>query len=150
MILHFIKKGVLKNRLSMLLLCIALLLSTQAIEAVEVIVNANTVGRLKDSNELRAIFSLRTLYWINGERIKVFVLPDNNVVHKAFVKEKLGMFPHQLRRTWDRMTYTGTGQPPVTVGSITEMLDKVQHTNNAIGYIDRRIENESIHYFDVQ
>ena len=134
----------------MLLLCIALLLSTQAIEAVEVIVNANTVGRLKDSNELRAIFSLRTLYWINGERIKVFVLPDNNVVHKAFVKEKLGMFPHQLRRTWDRMTYTGTGQPPVTVGSITEMLDKVQHTNNAIGYIDRRIENESIHYFDVQ
>jgi hypothetical protein len=97
---------------------------------------------------LRAIFTLRTLYWPNGEKIRVFVLPDNNVVHKAFVKEKLGMFPHQLRRTWNRMTYTGTGQPPVTVDSIAEMLDKVQHTDNAIGYIGRRAEDESIHYFN--
>ncbi len=139
-----------QNRLSIskLLLCIALLLNVQTLKATEVVVSANTIEQLKDFHELRAIFTLRTLYWPNGERIRVFVLPDNNEVHKEFVKEKLGMFPHQLRRTWNRMTYTGTGQPPVTVDSIAEMLDKVQHTDNAIGYIDRRVEDESIHYFD--
>ncbi len=104
--------------------------------------------QLKGFHELRAIFSLRTLYWPNGEKIRIFVLPDNNAVHKEFVKEKLGMFPHQLCRTWNRMTYTGTGQPPVTVDSIAEMLDKVQHMDNAIGYIDRRVEGESIYYFN--
>ncbi|MCF7970266.1 MAG: hypothetical protein K9L22_03755 [Methylococcaceae bacterium] len=93
---------------------------------------------------------MRSLYWSNGERIRVFVLPDDNLVHKEFVKEKLDMFPHQLRRTWNRMTYTGTGQPPVTVDSIADMLEKIKQTDNAIGYIDRRIEDESIHYFDAQ
>ncbi len=150
MILHFINKGVPQKRLSIsaLLLCIALLLNAQTVNASEVIVSANTIEQLKDFHELRAIFSLRTLYWPNGEKIRIFVLPDNNAVHKEFVKEKLGMFPHQLRRTWNRMTYTGTGQPPVTVDSIAEMLDKVQHTDNAIGYIGRRVEGESIHYFN--
>jgi len=152
MIFYFINKDMPQNRLSIstLLLCITLLLNVQVLNATEVIVNANTVGQLKNIHELRTIFSLRTLYWSNGERIKVFVLPDDNIVHKAFVKEKLGMFPHQLRRTWDRMTYTGTGQPPVTVDSIAEMIDKIKHTENAIGYIDRRIEDESVHYFDTQ
>lgn len=133
-----------------LLLCIVLLLNAQALEATEVIVSANVIGQLKDIHELRAIFSLRSLYWSNGERIRVFVLPDDNLVHKEFVKEKLDMFPHQLRRTWNRMTYTGTGQPPVTVDSIADMLEKIKQTDNAIGYIDRRIEDESIHYFDAQ
>jgi hypothetical protein len=64
-------------------------------------------------------------------------LPDNDELHKAFVKETLHMFPHQLRRTWNRMTYTGTGQPPITVYSVAEMLEKVKNTPNAIGYTDK-------------
>ena len=146
--LFFINRYIKQKRLKSLLLCISLCLNAQAVDATEVIVSANAVGQLKNSHKLQAIFSLRTLYWPNGEKIKVFVLPDNNAMHKKFVKEKLGMFPHQLRRTWNRMTYTGTGQPPITVDSIEEMLDKIQHTNNAIGYIDRRVEGESIQYFN--
>ncbi|MCK5356093.1 MAG: hypothetical protein KAJ63_13325 [Methyloprofundus sp.] len=93
---------------------------------------------------------MRTRYWTNGKKIRVFVLPDNNVVHKTFVKQKLHMFPHQLRRTWNRMTYTGTGQPPVTVDSVAEMLEKIKHTKYSIGYIDRRVEDEKIIFFNVQ
>jgi len=55
------------------------------------------------------------------------------------------MFSYQLRRTWNKMAYTRTGQP---VASMAEMLDKVQHMDNAIGYIDRRVEDESIYYFN--
>jgi len=58
------------------------------------------------------------------------------------------MFPYQLRRTWNKMAYTRAGQPPATVASMAEMLDKVQHMDNAIGYIDRRVEDESIYYFN--
>jgi len=119
--------------------------------AVEVVMNAgNSDELLQESYDLRSIFSMRTRYWVNGEKIRVFVLPDDNVLHKAFVKEKLQMFPHQLRRTWNRMTYTGTGQPPVTVDSIEEMLEKIKSTAYSIGYIDRRVDDESIYYFNVQ
>ncbi|NOQ17387.1 MAG: hypothetical protein GQ581_10045 [Methyloprofundus sp.] len=108
----------------------------QRLPATEVITHANAVVQLAQVNDLRAIFSMRLRNWSDGKKIRVFVLPDNNELHKAFVKEKLQMFPHQLRRTWNRMTYTGTGQPPVTVHSIAEMLEKVKNTQNAIGYVD--------------
>ena len=122
-----------------------------SVQAVEVIMNASDSKELTKGNmDLRSIFSMRTRYWANSEKIRVFVLPDNNVLHKAFVKQKLHMFPHQLRRTWDRMTYTGTGQPPITVDSVSEMLEKIKHTKYSIGYIDRRVEDEKIHFFDTQ
>ena len=119
--------------------------------AVEVIMNAVDGEQLMQGrNDLRSIFSMRTRYWANGEKIRVFVLPDDNVLHKAFVKQKLQMFPHQLRRTWNRMTYTGTGQPPITVDSASEMLEKIKHTKYSIGYIDRRVDDEAIHFLDAQ
>ncbi len=136
---------------SRLLLCIMLLLlPMQILFAVEVITHAGSATQLQGNTNLRSIFSMRTRYWPNGEKIRVFVLPDDNEIHKTFVKQKLDMFPHQLRRTWDRMTYTGTGQPPITVHSIAEMLEKIKTTKNSIGYIDRRVEDENIHFFDAQ
>ena len=121
------------------LLCIALnICMLSPALAIDVIINtANNEQFSQAPNNLRAIFSMRTRYWPNGEKIRVFVLPDSHNLHKAFVKEKLQMFPHQLRRTWDRMTYTGTGQPPVTVDSVAKMLEKIKQSKYSIGYIDR-------------
>lgn len=138
------------NKIRQCLLCITVSLCALPAPAVEVIVNSITKDLSIDQNSLRSIFSLRKRVWSNGEKIRIFVLPDNNTIHKKFVKEKLQMFPHQLRRTWNRMTYTGTGQPPVTVDSVSEMLEKIKTTPNSIGYIDRRIEDEAIHYFSAQ
>lgn len=132
------------------LLCVALLFTVCPAYGVEVIVNAKVTERQIGINDLRSIFSLRQRYWTNGEKIRVFVLPDDNIVHKIFVKEKLQMFPHQLRRTWNRMTYTGTGQPPIVVDSVAEMIEKIKNTKYSIGYIDGRIEDENIHIFSAQ
>lgn len=60
------------------------------------------------------------------------------------------MFPHLLRRTWDKMTYTRTGQLPITVDSIAEMLEKIKHTKYSIGYIDRRVGDEEIYFLDAR
>lgn len=134
-----------------LLLCFVCICNIPTVIAIEIIANVDNVGQqLKEVNDLRSIFSLRTRYWENGEKIRVFVLPDDHPVHKVFVKEKLHMFPHQLRRTWNRMTYTGTGQPPIMVNSVPEMIEKIKGTQNSIGYIDMRIKDESIQVFDTQ
>jgi hypothetical protein len=62
-------------------------------------------------------------------------LADDAPLHANFVKHVLGLYPRQLRRVWDRRTYSGTGQAPQQVGSMTEMLSKVANTPGAVGYL---------------
>jgi len=100
--------------------------------------------------ETRAIFAMRQRLWTNGEQIKVFTLADDNPVHKDFVRNNLNMFPHQFRRAWDRMTYTGTGVAPIQLDSEQEMIKKIMNTPNAIGYVSKKPDNAKIRLFDCQ
>ncbi|OOO02786.1 MAG: hypothetical protein USCGTAYLOR_01004 [Chromatiales bacterium USCg_Taylor] len=65
-----------------------------------------------DRGQLRAIFFVRQTKWADG---RVFVLPDRHPLNIRFAKEVLGVYPYQLRSTWDRMVYSGTGVPPTVV-----------------------------------
>lgn len=103
--------------------------------AQEVIVNADVTDRTISQGTARAIFSMRMRQWPSGRPVKVFVLPDQNTVHVSFAKVVLNTFPHQLRRSWDLLVYSGSGQAPTVVESPTEMLQKVSSTAGAIGYL---------------
>lgn len=103
--------------------------------AQEVIVNAGVADRSVSQGTVRAIFSMRLRQWQDGKPVKVFVLPDQNPVHISFAKSRLNTFPHQLRRSWDLLVYSGSGQAPTVVESPTEMLQKVSSTAGAIGYL---------------
>ena len=78
---------------------------------------------------------MRVTRWPDGTPIRVFVLPDRHPVHHRFVKEYLQIFPYQLRNSWDRQVYTGTGQAPVQVKDMEEMHHRVSEASGAIGYI---------------
>lgn len=109
-------------------------------------VNQETVS----VNVLRAIFSMRLKTWPDGKLIKVFVLPDDHPLHHDFAKEKLSVFPYQLRSTWDRLVFSGTGQAPTTVSSNEEMLSKIMDTPGAIGYLETSYLNDKIHVLQIQ
>jgi len=113
-------------------LCSFILLSTT--KATEIIVNNSVPNQHYTLNDIRAIFMMRMTLWANGKPIRVFVLPDNHPTHQAFTKKKLGIFPHQLRRFWNRLVDSGTGNAPTEVHSLTEMLQSVATTPYAIGY----------------
>ena len=85
-----------------------------------------------------------------GRSIRVYVLPDDNAVHVAFSKQILGVFPHQLRTAWDRLVYSGTGQAPLEVASEEEMRARVAGTAGAIGYLSRKMIDESVTVLQVQ
>lgn len=91
-------------------------------------------GALSRSS-LRAIFAMRLSLWPDGKRIQVFVLPDKSPLHRQFSKSMLGLFPYQLRKTWDKGVYSGTGEAPIQVADPAEMLDKIARTPGAIGYL---------------
>ena len=134
-------------------------------EVVVVVNPAAPAGSAIARNTLTAIFGMRLRAWEDGTPIRVYVLPDNHAVHVMFCKQILEVFPHQYRTAWDRLVYSGTGQAPlevgseeemrarvagirgeaaVVVGSEEEMRAKVAGTAGAIGYLSRKMIDESV------
>ena len=101
-------------------------------------------------NSLRSIFSMRQKTWGDGTKIRVFVLADDDELHQAVSKEILNVFPYQLRSMWDRLVFSGTGQAPIKVNSIDEMLAKVASTPGAIGYLRRAKINDTVNVLQIK
>lgn len=108
-----------------------------AMEPYEVVTHPGVKEKSLSKSSLRAIFGMRLHAWPDGTAIRVFVMPDDAPLHAAFSKEKLNVFPYQLRSAWDRLVFSGTGQAPDTVSSPEEMLVKVASTPGAIGYLPK-------------
>ena len=117
---------------------------------IEVVVHPGVGTRQLSRNSLRAIFGMRLRAWQDGSPIRVFVLPDEAKVHNLFAKEKLNIFPYQLRSAWDRLIFSGTGQAPFLVNSEEEMRKRVASTPGAIGYLMRDNIDESIQILHVE
>lgn len=98
-------------------------------------VNAAVPDNAVSKNTIRAIFGVRVRKWSDGSPITVFVLPDNDPLHERFSKSQLNIFPHQLRRAWDRQVYSGTGQAPTEVANEEEMVRQLSETPGSIGYL---------------
>ncbi len=108
-------------------------------------VSTNQLSR----NLLRSIFSMRLRTWQDGPPIKVFVLPDDAPIHSLFAKQQLNIFPYQLRTIWDKFTFTGTGQAPLTVQSEDEMYALITSTPGAIGYLSESRIDEHVRVIHV-
>jgi ABC-type phosphate transport system substrate-binding protein len=138
-------------------LLIYLLLSTfyaigtaGATEPYEVVSNPSVSEKTLSKSSLRAIFGMRLHEWPDGTAIRVFVMPDDSPIHAAFSKEKLNVFPYQLRAAWDRLVFSGTGQAPNSVTSPEEMLAKVASTPGAIGYLTKSRMNGSVNVLQIK
>ena len=109
--------------------------------SIVVIANQGVHEKSLTLGAVRSIFGMRLRSWKRDLPIRVFVFNDYNPVHIEFSKKVLGVFPHQLRWSWDRLVYSGTGQAPTYVKSAEEMLESVKNTPGAIGYINRDREH---------
>jgi len=134
-------------RRTLLIVCIGVTLGVSGLSsrAQQIIVNPKVVDQSLTLNGLRAVFFMRMAQWpSDGQPIKVFVLPDGDPLHIRFSKNRLNVFPRQLRRSWDRLVYSGTGQSPIVVKDEQEMRQRVANTPGAIGYVDEATDNETV------
>jgi len=122
----------------------------QANRQYQVVAHPDVIEKSLSVNVLRAIFSMRLRTWSDGQAVKVFVLEDNNSLHHDFSKEKLNVFPYQLRLAWDRLVFSGTGQAPINVNSQEEMRSKVASTPGAIGYLETIYIDDDIHVLQIR
>ncbi len=115
-----------------------------------VIINPSVGEKTLSANSLRSIYGMHQKTWPDGSKIRVFVLPDDDPLHQGFVKEILNVFPYQLRSTWDRLIFSGTGQAPTKVHSSQEMFQKVSTTPGAIGYLWRAEINGGVNVLQIK
>lgn len=139
--------------LVLICLLLSMLFATRgacATEAYEVIANPSVSEKVLSKSSLRAIFGMRVHAWPDGAAVRVFVMPDDAPLHSAFAKEKLNVFPYQLRSAWDRLVFSGTGQAPDTVASAEEMLARVASTPGAIGYLPKSKIDGRVHALQIK
>lgn len=115
-----------------------------------IVVNAGTKVTKLSQNAVRSIFGMRLRNWPDQQPIQVFVLPDQHPVHQRFAKQVLNIFPNQLRRAWDRLVYSGTGQAPTQVKDEQEMHDSITNTPGAIGYLPEEVLSDGLNTVEVE
>ena len=119
-------------------------------ERVIPVINAHSKQQSISRNGLSAIFKMRLHQWRDGTAVTVFVLKDDNPLHKRFCKEILNVFPHQLRRVWNKLVFSGSGQAPIQLSNIAEMQARIRETPGAIGYLKAGDVTDGIHILDIE
>jgi ABC-type phosphate transport system substrate-binding protein len=115
---------------------LAMLFGSPASYAIEVITNITADTASITTTQLRRIYSMRQVKWANGVPITIFVLSSTNITHQKFCKETLRLFPYQLDRIWNKLTFSGMGIAPTMVKSEEELIKAVKSTTGAIGYVE--------------
>jgi len=113
-------------------------------DGLRVIVHPEAAAVGLDSSRVQGIFTLRDQQWPDGRPIHLVVLPDTAPLHQQFCREVLGVYPHQLRRIWDRRVFSGMAPAPRGVIDEAAMRREVAATPGAIGYLSREMSNEGV------
>ncbi len=138
-----------KNILKLsLLLCVFLF--SQPAKAIDIIVNSTVKTNTLTASQIRRIYSMRQVLWHEGLPIVVYVLPSKHKLHQQFSKEVLRMFPYQLDRIWNKLTYSGVGVAPIEVDSQQALIKAVMTTPGAIGYAELSNNYNNIHIIKIK
>jgi len=119
-------------------------------DAVYVVVNSANPQTTISQTGLAAIFNMRLRHWSDESPITVYVLQDEDPLHKTFCKQKLHVFPHQIRKGWNRLVFSGTGQAPVLIETKEEMLKRISDTPGAVGYLSGKDLTADVKILDIE
>jgi ABC-type phosphate transport system substrate-binding protein len=94
--------------------------------------------------QLTHIFALRQTSWAGQERIRIFLPQTQSPEYTDFTKRYLGLFPYQLRRHWDRATFSGRATPPVLFSSDQALVEAIATTPGAIGFVPASVDTAEL------
>ena len=96
-----------------------------------------------DADDVRRIFLRQRRFWPDGAAI-VPVNQEDGVLRELFDRVVLQSEPARLGTYWDRRYFEGVF-PPITLASDEAVRRYVAAKPNAIGYVDARAVDESVH-----
>ncbi len=60
------------------------------------------------------------------------------------------MYPYQLDRIWNKLTYSGLGVAPIAVVSPAALINAVRATPGAIGYVGQVKDEEGFYVIEIK
>jgi ABC-type phosphate transport system substrate-binding protein len=108
-------------------------------EAPRVIVQKQVELTALEQSELVRIFTRKKVFWPSGQKISVFIKPQNSLEHKIFSINILNLTPYKYKSLTDSIVYSGANNPPTEVDSDEQMLSILARTPNSIGYVNYSI-----------
>ena len=117
------------------ILLLALLCVSSSALPVEVIVNSSAKVDELTLDEVRSVFTLKKSHWDNGLKIKVFILPKDSVITKAFAYKVLRMPPAMYFDILEANYASGKTNIPTSLDSEYSLVIKASITPGSIGYV---------------
>jgi ABC-type phosphate transport system substrate-binding protein len=121
----------------------ALLASSFAMADVVVIGNPAGPDSM-EANQLRDLFTGRSNQLPGGQVAVPLDMNAGSPLREEFHTKVTGRSQAQLNAFWAQQVFTGKGNPPRTVDSVSAMKSTVAATPGAIGYIDAKDVDGSV------
>ncbi|HYM77228.1 MAG TPA: hypothetical protein VE377_14740 [Candidatus Dormibacteraeota bacterium] len=108
-----------------------------------IVANRGVAASQISEGQLREIFTGVRSRLTDGTRA-VPVLLKGGPVHEVFLHRRIGDSPEEFRTRWRKAVFTGQGSMPKEFRSEAELLDYVEATPGAIGYVSRLNDKNSV------
>ena len=126
-----------------LLIVILFLCTAVRAQDVTIVVNNNLPISVITETQLRDIFIGARSRFDNGTRA-VPVLLKGGPVHEVFLHRHVGDTPDEFRTRWRRAVFTGQGSMPKEFSTEAALIQFIEVTPGAIGYVRRSPLNPSV------
>ena len=126
--------------LMLVILCACTILRAQG---VIIVVNKNLPVSQITETQLRDIFIGVRSQFDNGTRA-VPVLLKGGPVHEVFLHRHIGDTPDEFRIRWRRAIFTGQGAMPKEFSTEAALIQYIEVTPGAIGYVSRLPQTLSV------
>jgi ABC-type phosphate transport system substrate-binding protein len=126
-----------------------MLFTTVKLYALDAVVIANdsvSVTQLSPA-ALKAIYTGKTMYWEGGQGISLVVAEGPSEV---VLQEASGMGSTQFRTHWQRLAFSGRGQPPKKVDDVQKAVALVKATRGAIAILPAGTDIKGVRKLEVK
>ena len=129
------QKGCIKFLGKLLCTSASFLASSVAMASMIVIGSANLKANTLSKNEIASIF-LGKINSVSKQSIQPYNQPENSSSYNAFYYTILGWDSGQVNSYWSSMVFSGETSQPPALQNDDQAIYIVEHSNNAIAYVD--------------
>jgi ABC-type phosphate transport system substrate-binding protein len=119
-------------------------------DKVVVVVSAESSVTEMPRLHLADLYLGRTSRFPNGEPAEPIDQEPASPARAAFYHTYLGRSPAEIKAHWSKIIFTGRGRPPKDVPTGEDVRELVADNPRAIGYIERRLVDDSVRVVRVE
>lgn len=120
--------------------------SAHALDGV-VVANESVAAASLDAAALKDIYTGKTMYWEGGAAVVIVLAGDKA---DAALEAASGMNPSAFKTHWQRLAFSGRGQPPKKADDVEKTLALVASTKGAIAILPAGSEPKGVKKLDVK